>query len=166
MKKLLTILAILICSLGYSQDIATIKSQINNLDSLRVRSLSDSIAYMARRDFIFRSYKTTHQKSTVVLQYIPKDLTEEEQRKLKYGCNSCIILYFEGSNDLYTLKDVVGMYQDVFPTWQHYFVNKATKEGVRNYENRDIYEGNRGLFRITRANEYSDKSWRIRNNSN
>lgn len=170
MKKLLTLLLLLIASFAFAQDgyklseseYQNYKEKVNNLNEQQATALAGELAAASPIDYTY--FRTNTRKTGMNVIYSRTDLTPEEQAKQEEsGCVRCLMVTFRSSGDKYNLFQLTGTYNELFPIWKTEFLTSADyHEAVDNFRQRDIV--NRASGTDIRLMQ-NGNMWVIKNNS-
>jgi hypothetical protein len=173
MKKLLLITCLFLLSLTSNAQENTVKTKIDNFDSITAPIFADSIAFSAKTPYTFLKLQKNVRQHQYTYLYIPSNLTEQERKdQLDFNCDKCMRVnfnvYYTGANEDLEIQGtqrlvfdtVNGSFLDLYPTWSREFYADATKQDVLDDLNfRIVYKGNLRLYSFEKGNN----SWTIRN---
>lgn len=154
MKKITTLLAILICFLSYAQDIDFLK-QLDHATTEQAHILADSIAVHTSQDFVL--YKTMEKENSISFVFIPGTLDTATFNYFKQG-EKALVIEFNIYTSKVALNRIVAPYNDLFNVWQHYFKKVPNLE---DYANRKI-KLNGMAYRIDKDTSFQENVWQIK----
>lgn len=172
MKKLLLLIALILCSFVQAQDYAVI-NQLNSTDFEGSLKIANDMKAMSKNKYRLYKYKEFEKEQFLKIVYAPEDITDEQLNTSK-DFSSCLIvfykIYYEGKNtDLvmagvkkYKFTLLQGKYLDVFTVWQSWFSPDANleKTEAKKYDELRDYDKKTEFYIQKNGNE-----WSIRNDS-
>lgn len=139
MKNLLLTFALFIAAFSFAQDgykltpetYTAIKAKVNQMDENSARAFADKVAGTAPTEYVFLNSRKDD-NGNMKFYYGRTDLNEKEkQDQADFGCVRCLIVYFKNQPTGLQFDQVVGSFEDLFPTWQREFLSTATAENAK-----------------------------------
>lgn len=166
MKKLITIIALLICTVFYGQNEQFLQ-KVNKTNVKKAQIIADEIASESPTEY--KLLQKTERADNIKFVYIPTSLNEADfLENMMY--EKALIIDFKidhfipGETSL-KLNSIKANYNDVFIAWKKYFKSTAEIEKtVTDYSSKKS-KGKNYYFRLTKEVGYESNIWTIKNHS-
>jgi len=165
MRRLLLLLALLICFLCQAQDYDYIKT-LNSLDKTAAKAFGDKLVAGANTKWIYL-YEKANDKS-IAEWYIDASVPAATVELIKAGKEltkpgQCLVVRFSQMGQSYRFTEVTGKYEDLLPAWQSIFKPDATTENVpTTYNMRELKQKETGISYKFTKNDNSNY-WTLQN---